>query len=133
MLLFRRTVQVSLRGLAAAATAGLALSGVATAPASASGHQTYTTYNTVVSAKAVFHSYGDWYSLDDLLPDGEGVALQYKKKGGATQTMHWGGTDTGAARYEQYKEGQVIYFRACTQNGPNGKLEYCGDWERATA
>jgi hypothetical protein len=123
-----------LRRLAATAAAGVALVGMTPAPAGGAGHEVYTTYDTVVSAKATFHSYGDYYTLDDLLPDGEGVALQYKVKGGTTQTMHWGrGTEAGAARYEQYKEGRVIYFRACTQKGEHGKLRYCGDWEAATA
>ncbi|MEU0074022.1 hypothetical protein ABZ027_31445 [Streptomyces sp. NPDC006332] len=126
-------MRTALRTVVAAVAMGATAATLAAAPASAAGHKVYTSYNTTTTAKATFHSYGDWYQLKDLVPEGIGVALQYKKKGDEVETMHWSGQDWPAARYEDYREGQVVYFRACSQKGQYGKVRYCDDWIKGTA
>ncbi|GAA2615326.1 hypothetical protein GCM10010304_80670 [Streptomyces roseoviolaceus] len=126
-------MRTALRTVFAAVAMGAMVAGFAAAPASAAGHTVYTSYNTTTTAKATFHSYGDWYQLKDLVPEGMGVALQYKKKGGEVETVHWSGQDWPVAPDENYREGQVVYFRACSQKGHHGKLRYCDDWIKGTA
>ncbi|MEU5837809.1 hypothetical protein ABZ820_29635 [Streptomyces diacarni] len=131
----RRTARRGLAALGTAALASLAVTGLAAAPAAAAGHHVYTAYDSVVAGKAQFHSYGDYFTLDDLLSDGSGVTLLYKRAGGETESMYWpgGSSGGGASRYENYKEGSTLYFKVCDQNGQHGKLTYCGDWVKGTA